>query len=155
MGTMRDLRRYLRLTSFERRIVVQSFAGLVLTRAGLGVFGFGIWKRVAAAQARARSGGDGRDTDSLSAAVVRMHASAERRLFFKPSCLEHALVLWWLLRRQGVAAELRVGGRKEQGRFEAHAWVEAGGAPVGDAGETHRQFAPFDGPVPLMESRLR
>jgi hypothetical protein len=153
--TMRELRRYLRLTSFERRIVVQSFAGLVLTRVGLRVVGFGAWKRVAAALARVRRDDDGGNTDSVSAAVVRMHAAAERRLFFKPSCLEHALVLWWLLRRQGVAAELRVGGRKEQGRFEAHAWVEAGGAPVGDAGETHRQFAPFDGPVPLMESRLR
>jgi hypothetical protein len=152
---MRNLQRYLRLTSFERRIVVQSFAGLVLTRAGLRVVGFGAWKRVAAALARVRRGGNVRDTDSVSAALVKMHAAAERRLFFKPSCLEHALVLWWLLRRQGVAAELRVGGRKEQGRFEAHAWVEAGGAPVGDAGETHRQFAPFDGPVPLMESRLR
>ncbi len=151
---MKDLRRYLRLTSFERRIVVQSVAGLVLTRVGLRVVGFGAWKRVAAALARVRRG-DGSNTDSVSAAVVRMHAAAERRLFFKPSCLEHALVLWWLLRRQGVAAELRVGGRKEQGRFEAHAWVETGGAPVGDAGETHRHFAPFDGPVPLMESRLR
>ena len=39
VGTMRDLRRYLRLTSFERRIVVQSFAGLVLTRVGLRVAG--------------------------------------------------------------------------------------------------------------------
>jgi hypothetical protein len=152
---MRDLRRYLRFTSFERRIVIQSFAGLVLTRAGLRVVGFGVWKRVAAALARVRRDGDGGNTDSVLAAVVKMHAAAERRLFFKPSCLEHALVLWWLLRRQGVAAELRVGGRKEQGRFEAHAWVEAGGAPVGDADETHRHFAPFDGPVPLMESRLR
>jgi hypothetical protein len=152
---MRDLRRYLRLTSFERRIVVQSFAGLVLTRAGLRVVGFGLWKRVAAALASSLGDADGENSRAVSAAVVKMHAAAERRLFFKPSCLEHALVLCWLLRRQGIAAELRVGGRKEQGRFEAHAWVEAGGAPLGDAGETHRQFARFDGPVPLMESRLR
>ena len=42
-------------------------------------------------------------------------------------------MLWWLLRRRGIAAELRIGARKEFERFEAHAWVEVDSAVLNDA----------------------
>lgn len=40
-------------------------------------------------------------------------------------------MLWYLLRRQGIAAELQIGTRFE-GEFQAHAWVEYQGDVVGD-----------------------
>ena len=49
--------------------------------------------------------------------------------------------------RRGIAAELRVGARKDAGRFEAHAWVESSGVVLNDTSESHLHFVPFDGPV--------
>lgn len=43
--------------------------------------------------------------------------------------LRRSLVLWALLERAGVATELRLGFRKTDGVFEAHAWVELDGVP--------------------------
>jgi len=63
-------------------------------------------------------------------------------------------VLWWLLRRRGIAAELRIGARKEFDRFEAHAWVEADSAVLNDATAEHRHFVPFDGPITPLEARI-
>jgi hypothetical protein len=59
------------------------------------------------------------------------------------SCLRQSLLVWWLLRRQGVPAELRIGVRKQEG-FAAHAWVEVGDQPVNDAPDVAERFAPFD-----------
>lgn len=42
----------------------------------------------------------------------------------KPSCLVTALAQQRLLRRYGFSVPLRIGVRKKNGRFEAHAWCE-------------------------------
>ena len=39
-------------------------------------------------------------------------------------CLPRSLMLWWQLRRYGYESALRFGVRKNQGAFEAHAWVK-------------------------------
>jgi hypothetical protein len=66
------------------------------------------------------------------------------------SCVARATFLWWLLRRRGVAAEVVIGSRRLDGRFEAHAWVEVGGAVVDDAPDIRERFAAFDGARSVM-----
>jgi len=61
-----------------------------------------------------------------------------------PACLEVSLALWWLLARQGIASDLRVGIRKDGETFEAHAWVECGGAALNEPELQHRHFVAFD-----------
>ena len=56
-------------------------------------------------------------------------------------CLEQSLVLYVLLRRRAVAAELRLGVQPYP--FNAHAWVELAGAPLNETPETIRQFVPL------------
>jgi len=50
--------------------------------------------------------------------------AADRHGLVHPSCLAKSLTLWWLLGRQGIPSQLRIGTRKEKEKFEAHAWVE-------------------------------
>lgn len=127
-----------------------------MTRAGLRLLGFGVWKKLVSWLTPIVSADSNVESSAcVLIAIARMQAAAERRLFFKPSCLEHALVLWWLLRRHGIPADIRLGGRKELGRFEAHAWVELEGMPLGDRNGAQRDFVPFDGPGTLMESQTR
>ena len=78
-------------------------------------------------------------------AIVRLVQGAAAWSVHRPTCLHRSLTLWWLLRRQGVASELRIGVRKEQGRFEAHAWVERGGVALNDGSDVGLRFAAFQG----------
>ena len=48
-------------------------------------------------------------------------------------CLARSLALWTLLRRRGIATDLRVGYRNRDGKVEGHAWLEYQGAPVNEA----------------------
>lgn len=60
------------------------------------------------------------------------------------TCLEESLALWYLLRRQGLSPQLRIGVRKIDGRFEAHAWVECAGEALNQPEAMHRHYAAFE-----------
>lgn len=79
-----------------------------------------------------------------AALTAQMVYSADRHGIVHPSCLAKSLTLRWLLQRQGITAHLRIGIRKEKGKFEAHAWVESGGAVLNEPEEHHRHYAAFD-----------
>jgi|GraSoi_2013_60cm_1033757.scaffolds.fasta_scaffold01034_2 hypothetical protein len=76
--------------------------------------------------------------------TARMVNAAGRHAWPGSTCLEKSLALWWLLRRQGIESELRIGARKSDGKFEAHAWVERESIAVNEPQEGHRHYAPFD-----------
>jgi Transglutaminase-like superfamily len=56
------------------------------------------------------------DRADLTVSMVR---AAVRHSVGHPTCLEESLALWWLLARQGIATELRIGVRK-------HGWSGLG-----------------------------
>jgi Transglutaminase-like superfamily len=76
--------------------------------------------------------------------TVRMVRAAVRHSPGHPTCLEESLALWWLLARQGLASELRIGVRKREDKFEAHAWVERHGAALNEPEAMHEHYAAFD-----------
>jgi hypothetical protein len=94
------------------------------------------------------------------AAAARRHAAltahmvnaADRHGLVHPSCLAKSLTLWWLLGRLGIASELRIGIRKENQKFEAHAWVEHQGAALNEPEDHHRHFAALDGAFSSLPS---
>jgi Transglutaminase-like superfamily len=80
----------------------------------------------------------GARTAERATEVARVSAIACRHTPLSNSCLHRSLALWWLLRRRGIDAELRIGARQEHGTFEAHAWVEYAHRIVGDEDPDHR-----------------
>jgi hypothetical protein len=56
-------------------------------------------------------------------------------------CLEQSLALWYMLRRRGVAAELKFGMR--QFPFTAHAWVTYRNEPLNEDPEVLAKYAVF------------
>jgi hypothetical protein len=56
-------------------------------------------------------------------------------------CLEQSLALCLLLRRRGVAAELRLGAQPKP--FYAHAWIEVNGVPVAEHEELPMNLTAF------------
>jgi len=76
--------------------------------------------------------------------TCRIVGAAQRRWPWEFTCLEESLVLWYLLRGQGIAARLRIGVRKIGQKFEAHAWVEYNGEALNQFGQLHRHYAAFE-----------
>jgi Transglutaminase-like superfamily len=110
------------------------------------------WRGFRATQAalqRFVSNSDTRNKSSNAFERARLTAhmvyAAERHGLFRPTCLALSLTLWWLLERQGIESHLRVGIRKEDGKFEAHAWVERDGAALNEPEKQHHHYAAFDG----------
>jgi hypothetical protein len=71
-------------------------------------------------------------------------ASVDRAGRYVPgsTCLSRSLVLTWLLRGNGVAADVRI-GVKTAGGFGAHAWVENGGVALNDPQRPAERYAAF------------
>jgi hypothetical protein len=53
-----------------------------------------------------------------------------RRLPFRPTCLEKALVLERLLAAAGLDASVIIGVRRANNTLDAHAWLEHNGQPL-------------------------
>ena len=79
-----------------------------------------------------------------ASATARMVEAADRHGLVHPSCLAKSLTLWWLLARQGIPSQLRIGVRKEIEKFEAHAWVDCDGTALNEPDEHHQHYAAFD-----------
>jgi hypothetical protein len=70
---------------------------------------------------------------ALVTATVRRVSLAAAFYPRRARCLEQSLALYLLLRRRGIAAELRIGAQPRP--FYAHAWVEVAGEPVAEQGD--------------------
>ena len=148
-------RRILLLNGYARGVVLEAAAALVATRLGLRIIGLRRWRAVLASLAPTTANADDPNRLATAREISRLAAATARRLFFRPTCLEESLVLWWMLRRHGIAAELRLGARKESNRFEAHAWVELDGAALNDSAAEYVHFVSFEGPASSVEVQAR
>lgn len=87
--------------------------------------------------------------DSTRIARLDRIAVAVRRAsdygVFRPTCLVRAIALEELARRHAIdEAVVRVGVRRREGVFEAHAWLELSGTVVGDTRTNVAGFTVLD-----------
>lgn len=134
---MRRWRRFVALDPAQRRTFLQAIALLPVAALGLRWLGL---RRIQRLFAVPVSGGVHPGAEE----TARLVAAAARHGPYRASCLPTALTLQWLLRRQGIEAELRLGVRKERERLEAHAWLEHEGRPLMDTREDLEPYAAFD-----------
>jgi hypothetical protein len=69
----------------------------------------------------------------------------------KGTCLSQSMMLWYLLRRQGIDCEICIGvQKKEKGtaltskNLDAHAWVEYRGSVLNDQPDVRQRFSAFE-----------
>lgn len=82
--------------------------------------------------------------------TARMVRSAAHRTWGRAACLEQSLALWWLLGRQGIASSVRIGTRKSEEKFDAHAWVECERVALNEPEEPHKHYAAFEEEFPML-----
>ena len=140
---MKHLRKFLRLPAAERRLWITSLFLVGAIRVGLWLLPFRRLRRLAAnvatesaAQAQA---------EWISPARIGRTVTVVSRYVPRATCLTQALAAQTLLGRYGYPATLRLGVTLgETGEFQAHAWVESGGAVVIGGTEAELQkYAPF------------
>lgn len=158
--TMETWRKFCRKSGFEQKLAVEAAATLTATWTGLRLMGYRRWRNLLARflpgpkqQAANQVSIDSNTQEEESRTIARMGAAAARHIPLETNCLEQSLTLWWLLRRRGYPADLRIGVRKDTGRFEAHAWVEVNGVVLSEAGNVHTHFVPLEGAVHSLETQ--
>ncbi len=127
---MRVLRKFLRLPLNDRRMLVSAALVLGLVGAGLRLISFKKLLRMADGFSRKpsqRPNPSCHSSERISWAI----SAVGRRIPFLSGCLIQAVATKTLLARWGHPSVMRIGVNKgENGRLEAHAWVESEGAVV-------------------------
>lgn len=112
-----------RLTRAEWAVLVEAVLLLLIVRAGTRLWP--IKRLVALMEAgkllRGLSPAGPRIAPERIAYLVEV---ASRHHFPRPTCLMKALVVYRLLRKQGLAVKLILGATKSTGKLEAHIWLE-------------------------------
>jgi hypothetical protein len=143
-------RRFCRRPPEDRTLILRAALMLALTEIGLRFFGFSRWRELiekfSQPEQLSQSLPDKLQREKALRAV-RAVRSVELHGLTSPNCLERSMTLWWMLRCDAVAGELHIGARKNDGKFEAHAWVELGGQVLNDCADVHQHYVPFDAPI--------
>lgn len=124
---MPALRRILRSSAKERRLVIEAALLVPAVRGALSLLPFRwIHRKVGAVVTRWKGRTASDSPENILWAVRAVSARVPGA-----SCLTQALAATMILARHGHQATLRVGATKDdQGRLRAHAWLEIGGTPV-------------------------
>jgi hypothetical protein len=130
--TLRGVPRALRLAS----LIVRAWCGLALFDAArpLGFARLQAWLRHCRPSPRR--------SPASAADVVWSVEEACVWYVRRAACLQRSVVATWLLRGQGIAAEMVIGYRPLP--FESHAWVEVDGQVVNDRPQYQRVFQVLD-----------
>jgi len=99
-----------------------------------------------------RATGPGKSTLCRARSISRIVRIAGNRCLLRPTCLQHALFLRWILARHGIPAELRLGVRKLNGVFEAHAWLECFGHALNESSDVQARFSTFGRPEQVPDA---
>lgn len=69
--------------------------------------------------------------------LARLAAIAGTHGPMEATCLRQSLLVHFLLRRKQLRPDLMIGVRREDGAFDAHAWVQLGGVALGQQHLAH------------------
>lgn len=138
------LRRFSALPRPAKALFLRAVVLLPLLTLSLRLRGFGATQRfLQRFTASMKSRPPVADLEARVALTASMVLAAARNSPIPSTCLERSLSLCWMLARQGIATQFRIGVRKDDGKFAAHAWVERDGIAIGEPDASHVHYAAF------------
>lgn len=164
MSAISSWQKLRKLSKAELTLLVWAIVLLPLTALSVKFFGF---RRIYCAIAKLNRGNrylspmvekseERNESKCLTKAhtIARIVGIASQHGFYRANCLQKSLVIWWLLRREGIKNDLRIGVRKREEKLEAHAWVEYLGVVLNDRNDIYEQFAPFASAISPMGAKV-
>lgn len=122
---MNKLRKFLQLSSGDRRLLARAALWVAAVRLMLWVLPFRSQRSLLARLERPTT--RELDPDPLLPERIAWAVESASRHIPRASCLTRSVAAKILLHRVGYAAELHIGvGKDDEGKFRAHAWVESG-----------------------------
>jgi Transglutaminase-like superfamily len=95
----------------------------------------------------------GKNDPALARSMAEAVSLVAGRKVVGALCLGRSLLLWFLLRRRGMDAELVVGTKSAvDEEWMAHAWVEVDSQPVNDTADVRDHYSSFDLNLPRLRS---
>jgi len=141
-----------KLSRVEKRQFLRAFVLMPLMMPGLRLLGFQRMQQLLMYGMSSDIGFDRMKSDSAEKVLIEcqkitriVNIAANHNPIFS-TCLHRSLVLWLLLGREGIASDLRLGAKKTDGQFDAHAWVEFQGSVLNDTQDVKQRYAIFDAP---------
>jgi Transglutaminase-like superfamily len=124
---MKQVLKLLRLINKDRNLLINTFILLGLIKLGLWLLPFQTLRQILGSISQPNTK---LDQTSLSKIIWAVNVSTR----YMPSgakCLARALACQVLMTRRGYSPELRIGvAKSDEGKLEAHAWVESQGQVV-------------------------
>ena len=133
------------LTGQQRKLFVLALWSLPVTHVALRIFGFNRFYTFVNRFGRHKNDGSSSLATKESAinSTLQSLNYATHHGLFRGNCLSQSIVLWWLLRHQGVMSDLRIGVQFRHGSFRAHAWLEHNNSPINEHETIQKDYATF------------
>ena len=126
---MKRLRSFLLLRFEDQKLLVKTWLILSAVRLALWTLPFRVLRRMVI-EARPRAVGNG-DTDEQAIDRIAWAVKLSSEYLPRATCLTQALTTLVLLKRGGGLGHLKIGVAKDDnGKLQAHAWVESNGRIV-------------------------
>jgi hypothetical protein len=139
MARFRKLQTVSRLSLTDCALFFQAWTWLLLFDIGLRTRPFPELQ-VFAARLTSQQPSSLEQTEKLLHALRVAVDRARRNHLYPMTCLRRALTLQKMLAKRGIAADLKIGVRKENGQLSAHAWLEYQGKVLGEAEKVTEKF---------------
>lgn len=137
---MRRLQSFLRLPARERFLYLRTWLLLFRIRLMLWVLPYRRWRQIAAQMIRVENE---RQLDRPQVNQITRAVRVMSKYVPQASCLTQALAAQTLLANEGQRSQLRVGVTQNDGKLEAHAWVQIDGRVVIGGRESVVRFSAF------------
>ena len=138
-------KKYFSLTLRERLLFLQLLLLLPLTNLALKILGLKKLTEIASKfPTRRKQENSGPDAANKARRLAYLVSAASRHGLYHATCLRQSLLIWWLLRWQGIHSKLQIGVKKDDDQVFAHAWVEVNDEVINDGDEVEQVFSPFD-----------
>jgi len=139
---MARLHKLFRISSAECSLLIKAAFTVVVIRAGLWVLPFRTLRRIQAKVTRQSASREA--ADLISADRIVWSVEVASRYVPRATCLTQALACQVLLARQSCPSHLTIGvAKSQQGKLEAHAWLESQGHIVIGGLQDVSRFTPL------------